>query len=63
MNTKKMNAARWINHDATVMAIGGLLAAAGMATPALAVDWSWNTGNGVWSNAANWLPCLRHGRG
>lgn len=33
----------------------GLLLAAGLATPALAQPWHWNTGDGNWNTAGNWV--------
>ncbi|MBX9735521.1 MAG: hypothetical protein K2X32_01225 [Phycisphaerales bacterium] len=33
----------------------GLLMAAGLATPALAQPWHWNTGDGNWNTAGNWV--------
>lgn len=33
-----------------------MLAAVGLAAPAMADVWSWNTGNGSWMTASNWTP-------
>ncbi len=33
----------------------GMLAAAGLATPALAQPWHWNTDTGSWNTAGNWV--------
>ncbi|MFM9957397.1 MAG: hypothetical protein ACKVZJ_04940 [Phycisphaerales bacterium] len=36
--------------------VAALAASAGLASPVSADVWSWNAGNGLWSNAANWAP-------
>lgn len=49
-----LNIVRHCQHSFRAMTASALLASAGLASPALADVWSWNTGNGNWTTASNW---------
>ncbi len=50
-STTGRSARKFVRQSATA-----LLLCVGLATPGLAIDRSWNTGNGNWTTAGNWTP-------